>query len=249
MKLKAGSVFWPCIHGENVRGGYLASVVGMLTGPYAELVGSFFGLASGPILSIARNGCAEEFLASKQEWLWFVDADTVFRADVLPRLMTLADPVERPIVAAAVPISGKDPSREFGGLPDLFWSAYNYTDRDGVLAWSRSAAPPRVAVESPAGRRGGHRVRALIHRTVFEAIGPGPFNEMGEGNAVRDGAEDLVRSRHRADQLGRHPRSFRRAAAGGSREGGDAVTAWLTQPMSGGFPDVDVRVRPPAPWR
>ena len=197
VKLKAGSVFWPCIHGENVRGGYLASVVGMLTGPYAELVGSFYDLASGPVLSIARNTCAEALLASKQEWLWFVDADTVFRADVLPRLMTLADPVERPIVAAAVPISGKDPSREFGGLPDLFWSAYNYTDRDGVRGLEPISCAAEVAECQQVDAVGTGCV--LIHRTVFEAIGPGPFNEMGEGNAVM--GEDLAFC-HRADQLG-----------------------------------------------
>lgn len=197
VKLKAGSVFWPCIHGENVRGAFLASVVGMLTGPYADLVGSFFDLASGPVLSIARNTCAETLLASRQEWLWFVDSDTVFRPDVLPRLMTLADPVERPIVAAAVPISGRDPSREFGGLPDLFWSAYNYTDQDGV----RGLEPVSCAAEVGECQRvdavGTGCV--LIHRTVFEAVGPGPFCEMSEGNVVL--GEDLAFCR-RCDALG-----------------------------------------------
>jgi GT2 family glycosyltransferase len=195
--LPAGSVFWACIHGENVRGGFLASVVGMLTGPYAELVGSFYDLASGPVLSIARNTCAEALLASKQEWLWFVDCDTVFRPDVLPRLMALADPVERPVVAAAVPISGKDPSREFGGLPDLFWSAYHYTDRDGERGLEPISCAAEVGECQQVDAVGTGCV--LIHRSVFEALGPGAFNEMGEGNAVM--GEDLAFC-HRCDALG-----------------------------------------------
>lgn len=193
--LPTGSVLWACIHGENVRGGFLASVVGMLTGPYAGLVGSFFDLASGPVLSIARNTCAKALLQSPQEWLWFVDCDTVFNPSVLPALMTLADPVERPIVAAAVPIAGKDPSREFSGLPDLFWSAYRYSaGRGGLEPLSCAAGVGEIERVDAVGTG-----CALIHRSVFEALGPGPFNEMGDGDAVL--GEDLSFC-HRVDQLG-----------------------------------------------
>lgn len=185
VRLPAKSVFWACIHGEDVRGVFLASVVGLFTGEYADLVGSFYDLASGPVLSIARNTCAEALLASSQEWLWFVDTDTMFRPDVLPRLLALADPVERPIVAAAVPISGKNPSRQFKDSSDLFWSAFRHNGTGGVEP---------IPCTAPVGEL--ERVDAvgtgcvLIHRSVFEALGPGPFNEMAEGREVL--GEDLA---------------------------------------------------------
>lgn len=192
--LRAGSVFWANVHGEDVRGAFLSSVVGLLTSEYRELLGSFFDLASGPVLSIARNTCAEECLKSGQEWLWFVDTDTVFAPDVLPRLMTLADPVERPVVSAAVPISGKNPRREFTGIPDLFWAAYR-SDAVGGLE-PLSCAEPLGELERVDAVGTGC---VLIHRGVLEAVGPGPFNEMSAGNAVM--GEDLAFCR-RADKLG-----------------------------------------------
>lgn len=192
--LRAGSVFWACIHGEDVRGAFLSSVVAALTSPGHDLIGSFYDLASGPVLSIARNTCSEALLASEQEWLWFVDTDTVFGPDVLARLMALADPVERPIVSAAVPISGKDPRKEFTGIPDLFWAAYR-TDAVGGLEPISCAEPVGECERVDAVGTGC----VLIHRTVFEALGPGPFCELSAGNAVM--GEDLAFCR-RADAAG-----------------------------------------------
>lgn len=194
--LRAGSVFWACIHGEDVRGAFMSSVVGALTSPGSELVGSFFDLASGPVLSIARNTCAEEFLKSGQEWLWFVDTDTVFAPDVLPRLLALADPVKRPVVSAAVPIGGRDPRdrTQVTGIPELFWAAYRSDPVGGLKP---------ISVREPVGEC--ERVDAvgtgcvLIHRSVLEAVGPGPFCELSSGNAVM--GEDLAFCR-RADALG-----------------------------------------------
>jgi GT2 family glycosyltransferase len=196
-QLPTGSVFWACIHGEDVRGAFMSSVVGALTSPAAVLVGAFYDLASGPVLSIARNTCAEEFLTSGQEWLWFVDTDTVFAPDVLPRLLALADPVQRPIVAAAVPIGGRDPRermQQVTGIPELFWAAYR-SDEVGGLRPLRVTDPVGECERVDAVGTGC----VLIHRTVLEAIGPGPFCELSAGNAVM--GEDLAFCR-RADALG-----------------------------------------------
>ena len=192
-ELPAGSVFWACIHGEDVRGAFMSSVVAALTSPASALIGSFYDLASGPVLSIARNTCAEALLASGQEWLWFVDTDTVIGPDVLPRLLALADPVDRPVVAAAVPIGGRDPRErvQTTGIPELFWAAYR-SDAVGGLK--------PLSVREPVGEC--ERVDAvgtgcvLIHRTVLEAVGPGPFSELSAGNG-----EELAFCR-RADALG-----------------------------------------------
>jgi len=195
-QLRAGSVFWACIHGEDVRGAFMSSVVAALTSPARDLLGSFYDLASGPVLSIARNTCAEEFLRSGMEWLWFVDTDTVFGPDVLPRLLALAHPVKRPVLSAAVPVGGRDPRERMAvtGIPELFWAAYR-SDAVGGLK-------PLPARE-PLGEL--ERVDAvgtgcvLIHRDVLAAVGPGPFCELSEGNAVM--GEDLAFCR-RADALG-----------------------------------------------
>lgn len=194
--LVAGSVFWACIHGEDVRGAFMSSVVGALTSPGSELIGSFFDLASGPVLSIARNTCAEEFLRTGQEWLWFVDTDTVFTPDVLPRLLMLAEPVKRPIVSAAVPIGGRDPRERIQptGIPELFWAAYRSDPVGGLKPIS--VREPLDEIEQVDAVGTGC---VLIHRTVLEAVGPGPFCELSAGNAVM--GEDLAFCR-RADQLG-----------------------------------------------
>src|SRR5215472_12398267 len=193
-QLPTSTVMWACVHGEDVRGSFLSSVVGLLTGPYADLVGSFFDLASGPVLSIARNQCAEALLASNLEWLWFVDTDTVFAPATLPNLMLLADPVERPIVAAAVPISGKNPRKEKTGTPDLFWAGYRFDPVGGL-----EPIPVTEDISECERVDAVGTGCVLIHRSVLEAVGPGPFCEMSSGNAVM--GEDLAFCR-RADKLG-----------------------------------------------
>lgn len=192
--LPAGSVFWAWIHGEDVRAAYMSSVIATLTSPNAALIGSFYDYPSGPVLSIARNTCAESFLLSGEEWLWFVDSDTVFGPDTLPRLLALADPAERPILAAAVPIAGRSMRTEAGGYPDLFWSAFMAAP-DGGLDPVSVAEPLGECVRVDAVGTGC----VLIHRSVFEAIGPGPFCEESSGGAVI--GEDLAFCR-RADKLG-----------------------------------------------
>lgn len=192
--LPSGEVFWAWIHGEDVRAAFMSSVIATLTSPNAALVGSFFDYPSGPVLSIARNTCAESFLASGQEWLWFVDSDTVFGPDTLARLLALADPVERPVLAAAVPILGRSARSEAGGLPDLFWSAFTAAP-DGGLDPIGAGTPLDEVVRVDAVGTGC----VLIHRTVLEAVGPGPFCEESSGGAVI--GEDLAFCR-RCDKLG-----------------------------------------------
>lgn len=174
----AGSVFWAWIHGEDVRAAFMSSVFATMMSPASVLVGSFFDFGSGPLLSLARNACAEAFLESKQEWLFFVDTDTVFGPHVLPALLELADPADCPVLSAAVPVirGNANAGSQPGGTLDLAWSAFE-TAPGGELSM--------LSARMPLGTR--QRVAAvgtgcvLIHRSVLEAIGDGPFNEESHG--------------------------------------------------------------------
>lgn len=191
---EVGSVFWAWIHGEEVKSAFMASVIAMFNSAVMPLIGSFFDLGSGPLLSLARNLCAEAFLESRQEWLWFVDSDTVFPPATLPRMLAMADPERAPIVSAAVAVVRGKPPYGQHGLPDLGWAAFN-EEPDGTLGMIST----QVQLDPL------HRVDAvgtgclLIHRSVLEAIGPGPFNEESSGKFVA--GEDVAFCR-RAAALG-----------------------------------------------
>lgn len=180
-----GTVFWAWIHDEDVRAAYMASVIAAFTSASSgPLVGSFFDVPSGPTLSIARNMCAEVFLSNRQDWLWFVDTDMVFSPEVLPSLLELAHPVKRPIMSAAIPIAGRRQD-EFGALPEVFWAAYSASD-SGELSPIPIKMPLGPCLKVDAVGTGC----LLIHRSVFEAIGPGPFCEESNARGVVHG-EDL----------------------------------------------------------
>lgn len=52
-----------------------------------------FFIASG------RNKVVKQFLKTEAEWLLFVDDDIIFRPDQVNKIMELADPIKRPILA------------------------------------------------------------------------------------------------------------------------------------------------------
>lgn len=174
----AGSVFWAWIHGEDVRAAFMSSVFATLMSPAAPLVGSFFDFGSGPLLSLARNACAEAFLESGQEWLWFVDSDTVFGPHVLRAMLTIADPVKRPILSAAIPVirGNANAGAQPGGPLDLAWAAFE-TAPGGELSMLSARVPLGQCQQVDAVGTGC----LLIHRSVLEAIGDGPFNEESHG--------------------------------------------------------------------
>lgn len=132
-------------------------------GPWAKVRCATGGIPEG------RNQLAAGLLAEDVEWMFMVDADMGFRPDVLDRLHSIADPVERPIV---------------GGL----CFAQRETTPDGLNGY-RCLARPTIYdwVEHPDGHkrmtgRADYPVNTLtkaaatgaacllIHRTVFERI-------------------------------------------------------------------------------
>lgn len=116
----------------------------------------------------ARNKAVEEFLQRDSEWLFWVDTDMGFPADIVDRLLAAADPKERPIVGALC-------------------FTQRETEADGVGGW-RCTATPTVFDWQHEGEKQGFAVRwdyaqdtvvrcggtgsaaVLIHRSVFERV-------------------------------------------------------------------------------
>jgi hypothetical protein len=138
-------------HGRVIRGGYLAMRYG----------------TDG--ISLARNKAALDFLAEKEaDWLFWVDTDMGFPADIVDRLMEAADPIERPIVGALAFSQREEVDDGMGGFrcratPTIF----DWVNTGEQLGFG-------IRFDYPADtllRCGGTGSACiLIHRSVFERI-------------------------------------------------------------------------------
>ena len=124
--------------------------------------------ASGGIPE-GRNELAKAILNSECEWLFMVDADMGFEPMALDQLLSIADPVKRPIVGGlcfAQREAFDDGSNGFRCVPrpTIFdWVQHD----DGHWRFTgRSHFPVNALVESAA--TGGAFI--VIHRSVFERI-------------------------------------------------------------------------------
>lgn len=137
-----------------------------------RVVGNKFGLLSQEAgtdqVYAARNTIARNFLQSDAEWLFFIDSDMGFDADTIDRLVTSADPVERPIVgglAFAMKSDGSGPmfARRYRCSPTIYLLRGN-EDESGFLPMFDY--PRDALVECDATGM----ACVLIHRTVLERI-------------------------------------------------------------------------------
>jgi hypothetical protein len=69
---------------------------------------------AGAILSIYRNVVTEEFLDGPHDWMFFLDSDMVLEPDTLEKLLEVADPETRPIVAGLYMMAQDD-----GNVPTI----------------------------------------------------------------------------------------------------------------------------------
>lgn len=103
-KARPGSVMLGFIHGGMVHASFMKSILAMATGTDGSpslLIGSILDVNMGPLVAAARNVLTAEFMNTPEcEWLWFVDTDITFAPITLGRLLTVADPVARPVVSA-----------------------------------------------------------------------------------------------------------------------------------------------------
>lgn len=171
--LLAGDLLGP---GRLLRGGFVA--VNCTTGGLPE----------------ARNQAVTAFLDDRPApWLWWTDTDMGFPADALERLLAVADPDERPVVAGlcfAAKQLGPDGAGGFhvAPVPTIYdW----HTNPDGA-----SGFVPRFDYERDALNRcaGTGSAFILIHRHVLEKmrgdVGDNWYTRAHHGNLYL--SEDLA---------------------------------------------------------
>jgi hypothetical protein len=86
-------------HGGWVRAELMVSAIRCLTDP-AGVVAELHDVACGPVMGMARNAIAAEFLAGPYPWLLMTDADTIYTADTVRLLREAADPDTCPVIGA-----------------------------------------------------------------------------------------------------------------------------------------------------
>lgn len=113
---------------------------------------------TGAYIDSGRCSIVRDFLDGEDEWLFMLDADMLFDADSLDRLLAAADPVERPVMAGLYFSGG----RQGGPLLPLVYRLGD--DGHTRIVWDY----PRDQV-TPIDATGGGFI--LWHRSVLEAVG------------------------------------------------------------------------------
>jgi hypothetical protein len=129
----------------------------------ARGVGAYVQLESGPRVAAGRNILVRQFLDNTTcDWLWMLDADIVFDTLCLDKLLAVADPVERPMVAGLY----------FGGgrsnpiSPIMYRLVDPATTSDGNPCQTIKEWEPGTVIQADA--TGGGCL--LAHRSVFEKL-------------------------------------------------------------------------------
>ena len=124
-----------------------------------------------------RNEAVRVFLESDVEWLWFVDADMGWDVEALEMLMSVADPVERPIVGGLCfgfgPISDRiDHAQAILKVP--FPTIFDLAETDDDIAFR-----PRWRYTSGSVVQCSATGAAMIviHRSVFEKMAEADVGE------------------------------------------------------------------------
>jgi GT2 family glycosyltransferase len=155
----SGNVMLGFIHGGWTRAEFLNSMLNAVCGPQCDpAIGGVISSSAGPLVALARNNLASQFLASDMEWLCSVDTDIVFATDAISRLLASADPEERPIMSGLYHVfeNGKK-------IQAVYWNRGEQNELDVV--------PMELVYDDPAARV--FAVGAgflLVHRSVFEKI-------------------------------------------------------------------------------
>lgn len=124
---------------------------------------------SGGIVD-ARNRAVEQFLASDEEWLFWVDTDMGFTADALEQLFAHADAAERPVVGGLCFSNRETGPDGYGGfttfpIPTIYRWARTPNGDTGFVSWHEYPHDQLIRCDATGS------AFLLIHRSVFERIG------------------------------------------------------------------------------
>jgi len=151
---------------------------------------TFFAASSARILE-ARTAIVRAFLdESDAEWAWFLDTDSIFGSDLLPRLLKTAQAKKAKVLAGLVFILDKKRGSIY---PNIFM--YHDPRQPGEGRYKHAATWP----EEPFEVDGTGGACLLVHREVLEAIGekykdtsyPWQDERVDDNTGLMEG-EDLV---------------------------------------------------------
>ena len=181
------------LHPNEVTASFQKSLLDLigydLSGPRRISTWAMVKCGSGGIAD-GRNDLAKRFLETDCQWLFMVDADMGFAPHTLSALLSVADGQERPIVGGLAFAQRESHADGMNGFrcfprPTLFdWIEHE----DGHFRMTGRAHYPANSLVK-VGATGGACI--LIHRKVFEAIGPDPFDQLRDPNGSGKQGEDI----------------------------------------------------------
>lgn len=186
------SVFLGYLHPNDLSASFHKSLLDLVhhdaangrhLGTYGAVRSAGYGLPE------ARNYIASAAIASKADWLLFIDADMGFTPDVIERLVEVADPVERPIVGGLCFVwKDRGPDGFNGVASEPAPTLYDWIEGDFR---SRAHYPANTLV--PVAATG--TALLLIHRSVLTRVadeyGPHWFDRLPRQNAEGLMGEDI----------------------------------------------------------
>ncbi len=160
------------VHSTEVSYSFFSSMLGLQaellqSGRPGRLLALRYG--SGGIVD-ARNRAVEQFLASDEDWLFWVDTDMGFTADSLERLFVHADADERPVVGGLCFSNRETGSDGYGGfttfpIPTIYRWAKTPDGTTGFVSWHEYPRDQLIRCDATGS------AFLLVHRSVFERIG------------------------------------------------------------------------------
>jgi GT2 family glycosyltransferase len=149
------------VHGGTVRAEFAASLLA-ITRRGVTLVDDVIAVGSGPNISRGRNMVVAGFLEDHDApWLFMADTDMSLPWDTIDRLVSAADPSERPVVG------GLCFTENPGGVP--LPTLYELVeDADGQPAFARHESWPDDGLVQVTATGAAC---LLIHRDVLEHLG------------------------------------------------------------------------------
>jgi hypothetical protein len=199
-----GSVTLTYVHSDEVAYSWHHSLLSMWLrdlgkdGPLTA--GGFLAIRCGTDgLPASRNEAVRQFLAGDSDWLFWIDTDMGFEADIVDRLVAVADPATRPVVGAlcfAQREMAQDGSSGYRckAAPTIYdWTRGH--DKDGK-AQQGFVTRALYDIDSLVKCDGTGSAAVLIHRTVFERIrdefGPTWYNRAPGGQKDADGVIKML---------------------------------------------------------